>query len=143
MPGTTPSYRLINSQKHCSFVIKEEPFDLHTRWHYHPEIELMYFIKGRVSGIMGNRFREFSEGELLLLGPNFPHVIFDDSKHRNTSPFGVVIQFKEDFLGDGFFIAPELKAVKTLLIKSKNGILFGKEAKKQGGQAAYRHFSKK
>lgn len=133
MNTTTPSYRLINSQKHSSFVIKEEPFDLNTRWHYHPEVELMYFMQGKVSGIMGNRFCEFNEGELLLLGSNFPHVIFDDHQHDHTSssPFGVVIQFKEDFLGDCFFLAPELKALKILLIKSKSGILFKKEYSEQ------------
>lgn len=124
-----PAYRLINSQRHCSFVIKEEPFDLNTTWHYHPEVELMYFARGSVSGIMGNRFNDFTSGELLLLGENFPHVIFENLKKKEQAyePEGVVIQFRPDFLGEVFFEVPEMKAVKRLLIRAKNGIRFPKK----------------
>jgi len=121
-----PSYRLINDQNHSSFIIKEEAFDLHTQWHYHPEVEIMYFDRGKVSGIMGNRFFNFKEGDMVLLGSNFPHVIFEHRRKRKKSviPSGVVIQFRYDFLGERFFEALELKAVKQLLIKAKNGIFF-------------------
>ncbi|WP_422079551.1 AraC family transcriptional regulator [Ulvibacterium sp.] len=122
----TPALRLINPQSHCSFVIKEEPFDLNTKWHYHPEIEIMYFRKGKVSAIMGNRFMEFNEGELVLLGQDFPHVIFKHENHKegDTMPEGVVIQFAHDFLGAHFFQAPEMVKVRSLLWKAKSGILF-------------------
>ena len=50
---STPAYRLINPQANQSFVFKWEPFDLFTRWHYHPELELIYFIDGKTSGVEG------------------------------------------------------------------------------------------
>nr|MBI1232719.1 helix-turn-helix domain-containing protein [Cytophagales bacterium] len=121
-----PTYRHINHQQHCSFVIKEGPFDLNTCWHYHEEIEIMYFQQGAVAGIMGDGFYHFKAGELVLLGSNFPHVIFK-AKDENTSsvvPSGVVIQFKRDFLGSPFFEAPELNSISRLLAKSRGGIRF-------------------
>jgi mannose-6-phosphate isomerase-like protein (cupin superfamily) len=62
----SPSYRLINPATHNSFVIKWEPFDLTTRWHYHPEVELIFFIKGNTSAVIGDVFKEFKEGDLVL-----------------------------------------------------------------------------
>lgn len=67
-----PSYRLIQPQANRSFVFKLEPFGLHTRWHYHPEVELIYFMEGRTSAVIGESFQEFEEGDLVLLGANFP-----------------------------------------------------------------------
>jgi mannose-6-phosphate isomerase-like protein (cupin superfamily) len=82
----TPSYRMINRQAHQSFVFKWEPFDLTTRWHYHPEIELIYFIEGKTTAVIGDGFQYFNEGELVLLGPNFPHVLQEDKLFSANHP---------------------------------------------------------
>ncbi|NAS10628.1 helix-turn-helix domain-containing protein [Poritiphilus flavus] len=122
-----PALRHINHQKHCSFVIKEGPFDLHTSWHYHSELEIMFFKKGRVAAMMGNRFTEFNEGEMVLLGQDFPHVIFehsDKSSHLNNQPEGVVIQFRDDFAGKDFFRIPEMARILALFSRAENGIHF-------------------
>ncbi len=129
LKAKSPSLRLINPQNHCSFIIKEEPFDLETHWHYHYEIEIMYFKKGKVSAIMGNRFTQFEGGELVLLGSKFPHVIFENDDHSSESsepPEGIVIQFDYDFLGKGFFDAPEMFKVRELVLNAKSGIHFKK-----------------
>ncbi len=131
--SSTPSLRIINPQSHSSFVIKEEPFDLETRRHYHQELEIMYFQKGKVSAIMGNRFTEFDEGEMVFLGSNFPHVIFKHGEQKEKSdvqPEGIVIQFRYDFLGNDFFSSPEMSKVNSLISKSKFGIHFSKETTK-------------
>ena len=88
----------------------------------------MVFLKGNVSGIMGNRFCDFGPGDLILMGPNFPHVIFEAKRPSgpNIKPFGIVIQFKRDFLGKAFLEAPELAPIKKLIDKSENGVRFSK-----------------
>ena len=125
---TEPAYRLINLQANRSFVFKWEPFDLTTRWHYHPEIELIYFIKGKTSGVIGDGFHQFEEGDLAILGANFPHVLQEDKEyarhHPDQPPFGLIIQFTEDFLGNEFLEKPEWFAVKQLLKKSHRGLAF-------------------
>lgn len=123
-----PAYRLIHPQANRSFVFKWEPFDLTTRWHYHPEIELIYFIKGRTSGVIGEGFCQFEEGDLVLLGPNFPHVLQEDKEYARQypecKPFGLIIQFTEGFLGNDFLQKPELFAINQLIKKARRGLSF-------------------
>lgn len=130
-----PSYRLIAPQANRSFIFKWEPFGLTTRWHYHPEVELIYFIKGSTNGVIGDGFQQFYEGDLVLLGANFPHVLQENKeyaiRHPKTKPFGLIIQFTEDFLGADFLLKPELKSVRLLLKKAQRGISFRKSIVKK------------
>ena len=109
-------------------MIKWEPFDLSTRWHYHPELEIIYFIKGKTNGVIGDGFMEFEAGDLLLLGSNFPHVLQENnefnSQYPEDKPFGLIIQFNENFLGDIFFNIPEMKSIQQLFERAKRGIQF-------------------
>lgn len=123
-----PSYRLINPQANRCFVFKWEPFDLTTLWHYHPEIELIYFIEGKTSGIIGDGFQEFDEGDLVMLGADFPHVLQKhlDYKGMNVKkpPFGLIIQFVENFLGKEFITKPEMEPIMKLFKEGKRGLKF-------------------
>jgi AraC-like DNA-binding protein len=127
---TQPSFRLIAPQANRSFVFKWEPFDLTTRWHYHPEVELIYFIEGKSNGVIGNGFEHFEEGDLVLLGANFPHVLQENKEfareNPHCKPFGLIIQFTEDFMGPEFLKKPELKSIDSLVRKSQRGIRFRK-----------------
>jgi AraC-like DNA-binding protein len=129
---TNPSYRLITPQANSSFVFKWEPFGLTTRWHYHPEIELIYFIEGRTTGVIGDGFQQFAPGDLVILGANFPHVLQEDPEyarqHPDDKPFGLIIQFNEEFLGAGFWNRPEMQPVIKLLKKANRGLSFNKSA---------------
>jgi AraC-like DNA-binding protein len=128
----SPSYRLINPQANRSFVFKWEPFGLTTRWHYHPEVELIYFIEGKTNGVIGDGFQHFQEGDLVMLGANFPHVLQENKafvkEYPGCKPFGLIIQFTEDFLGTDFMQKPELQSVNMLLKKAQRGIHFKKTA---------------
>lgn len=126
-----PSYRLINPQANRCYVFKWEAFGLTTPWHYHPELELIYFTEGKTTGVIGEGFVEFNEGDLVLLGANFPHVLQEHTQFKRENPrckpFGLIIQFTEDFLGDNFFNIPELLPLKQLFNKAKRGIIFNKK----------------
>ncbi|GAB2794087.1 AraC family transcriptional regulator [Rhabdobacter roseus] len=123
-----PSYRLIHPQANRSFVFKWEPFDLSTRWHYHPELELIYFIEGKTNGVIGDGFREFEAGDLVLLGANFPHVLQPNPEYRQAAPearpLGLIIQFTEDFLGKDFLQKPEVQALNGLFARARRGLQF-------------------
>lgn len=140
----TPSYRLINPQANRCFVFKWEPFDLTTRWHYHPELEMIFFISGETTGVVGDGFKEFGEGDLVLLGANFPHVLQEKKDFKRQfpgmQPFGLIIQFTENFLGDIFFQLPEMQAVRQMFDRAKRGIHFTKSAvTKVAGQLLSMH----
>ncbi|MGI8637020.1 MAG: helix-turn-helix domain-containing protein [Segetibacter sp.] len=128
---TEPSYRLIAPQANRSFVFKWEPFGLTTRWHYHPEIELIFFIEGSTTAVIGDGFQQFEEGDLVILGANFPHVLQENKEyarqHPNHKPFGLIIQFTGEFLGKDFLTKPELLQVKNLLQKAGRGLHFRRD----------------
>ncbi|MFN4145658.1 MAG: AraC family transcriptional regulator [Runella sp.] len=130
-----PSYRLITPLANRSLIFKYEAFDLTTRWHYHPEIELIYFTEGITNGVMGEGFREFKAGDLVILGSNFPHVLQENTEFRQQSPevkpFGLIIQFLTDFLGRDFFQKSEFQHIGHLLERCRRGIQFGGTAVNQ------------
>ena len=58
-----------------SFIIKHDiQPNLGKIWHYHPELELHYVIKGEGLRFIGDRISDFSAGEIILLGENLPHT---------------------------------------------------------------------
>ncbi len=130
-----PSYRLIKPPGNRSIMFKYEPFDLTTRWHYHPEIELIYFIEGTTNGVVGDGFREFEAGDLVILGTNFPHVLQENpeftAQFPEARPFGLIIQFLMEFLGTDFFLKTEFQAIGQLLERCKRGVQFGKATAKR------------
>ena len=42
-------------------------------WHYHPEIEITYVVKGEGLAFIGNKIVEFQAGQAFLIGPYLPH----------------------------------------------------------------------
>jgi AraC-like DNA-binding protein len=109
-----------------SFLLYHEtnPF---SRWHYHPEYELVLIIKGAGKRMVGDHVDRFEEGDLLFLGSNLPHEwLCDDEYFSHTKGFkgeGIVIQFVEDFLGKIFFEVSENKKLKKILSDSVRGCL--------------------
>jgi AraC-like DNA-binding protein len=97
-----------------------------TPWHYHPEIELTYIVDGYGHRFVGDSIEPFDAGDLVLLGSNLPHYWRSmeraaPSGHQAHSRF---IQFHPDFLGAGFFRAPELQPVTALLQRAQRGLEF-------------------
>lgn len=111
-----------------SIVIKGDEIAVGNPWHYHPEIELLYCIKGRGMNFIGSSIRNIEEGELLLLGSNLPHTRQRDMAYYQANPDdkpeSVVVQFKEDFLGPQFFEVQEFQHIKGLLERATRGLKF-------------------
>ena len=42
-------------------------------WHYHPEIEITYVVKGEGLAFIGNKIVDFKAGQAFLIGPYLPH----------------------------------------------------------------------
>lgn len=91
-------------------------------YHFHPEFELTLILKSEGKRFVGNQVADFQEGDLVLLGPNVPHCWKNDGIGAENSARSIVVQFKEDFLGEAFFKNPETQPVRMLLEKAKAGI---------------------
>ena len=108
-----------------SFVIKGDEIAWNNPWHYHPEIELIYCMKGRGTNFVGNSIGAIEEGEILLLGKNLPHTRQRDRDyylHTTEVPESIVIQFREEFLGESFFSIREFTHVANLLDRALRGL---------------------
>ena len=91
-------------------------------WHYHPEYELVYVEA--ITGIrhVGQHISSFMGSDLVLIGPNVPHLNFDYG--LKTEYRQIVVQLKENFLGDAFKETPELEAIQRLFEKAYLGLSF-------------------
>jgi AraC-like DNA-binding protein len=105
-------------------------------FHYHPEIELTYVSSSFGQRIVGDAIDSFEPGDLVLLGPNLPHLYYNDSKSRKSSSWAraSVLQFKEDCLGKSFAELQELGEIVDMVHRSKRGIRFLGKAAAEGAR---------
>ena len=111
-----------------SIVVKGDDIAWNNPWHYHPELELLYCIKGKGTNFIGNCIRSIEEGELLLFGKNLPHTRQRDKDyyvtHNLETPETIVMQFREDFLGENFFSVKEFSHIPGLISRASRGLKF-------------------
>jgi len=100
--------------------------DINNHWHYHPEIELVYFKSGHGTQFIGDKISTFSPGDIVLVGKNLPHYWqFDKVYFENSSEALVdvyVIHFNDDFWGNQFLTLPENKELREVLKRSSRGL---------------------
>ncbi len=90
-------------------------------WHYHPEYELTYIIKGKGRRLIGDSYESFSDGDLVLIGPNLAHSWASEGDSRKQEC--IVIQFSENFV-NGFLNITEFVPIKKLLVASRQSVHF-------------------
>src|SRR6218665_805361 len=89
-PDTGSSFRLIHWKSENDRFF----------WHYHPEYEIVFVRKGSGKLHIGQHLTNYEEGELVFIGPNLPHTGFGYGvigEHEE-----IVVQLREDFLGESF-----------------------------------------
>ena len=121
-----PTFEQINETAASSFVWRQysKPrFD--APFHFHPELELTLILQGSGRRLVGRQVSNFETGDLVLLGPNVPHVWLNDQVVHTpeTVSEAIVMQFKENFVGEQFWAMPEMAAVQSLFQKAKSGLL--------------------
>ncbi|PXY01256.1 AraC family transcriptional regulator [Marinifilum breve] len=95
-------------------------------WHYHPEFELIFIEKSHGTLVVGDCIDHFNDGDMIFIGPNTPHIMKNDdlfySKESEERVIAWVVHFKEDSFGKEFFLLPEMRRIKEMLINSFKGI---------------------
>jgi AraC-like DNA-binding protein len=97
-------------------------------WHYPPEYELVYVEAATGIRHVGQHISSYTESDLVLIGPNIPHLNFDYG--LKTEYKQIVVQLKEHFLGDAFSYTPEFGSIKDLFDKAILGLAFTGYTKK-------------
>ncbi|CAA7197050.1 AraC family transcriptional regulator [Chryseobacterium potabilaquae] len=97
-------------------------------WHYHPELELVYIEAPHGIRNVGKHISNFTESDLILIGPNIPHLNFDYG--IKTHYYQAVIQMKTSLV-DVLMDTPECNKIKELLERSYLGLSFKGKTKKE------------
>jgi AraC-like DNA-binding protein len=110
---------------------------INNRWHYHAEVELIYFKKGNGTQFIGDSIKRFRSGDVVLVGAHLPHYWrFDDNyfNDEKSSADVVVVHFCENFWGNSFLNLPENKSIKLLLERAQRGVQIQDKSKKLIGE---------
>lgn len=94
-------------------------------WHYHEELELVYFKEGEGTQFIGDQISRFTSGDVVLVGSNLPHYWRFDQDYfaeEGKSADVYVIHFHPHFLGQHFLEVPENRELKKLISNSSRGL---------------------
>lgn len=129
-----PHFHKIPGTLQSSFSIRHDVKpDFGNIWHYHPELELHYVIKGEGVRFIGDNISNFTAGEMILLGENLPHTWRCKDEYLQNNPDlnveAMVIKFLPDCLGKYLLNLPEAYLIPKLFEKAKSGMVINGKAK--------------
>ncbi|WP_375443840.1 helix-turn-helix domain-containing protein [uncultured Fibrella sp.] len=103
-----------------AFRLHQPAFVSH--WHYHPELELVYFARGKGVRFIGDDISLYTEGDLFLIGESLPHTFVSYAEEATPLVEAFCIQFPKGMF-DSFV---ECKLLMRLFQEAKRGIAFPK-----------------
>ncbi len=123
-----PHFHKVPSNTEQSFSIRHDiKPNFGTIWHYHPELELHYVIRGEGVRFIGDNVSNFSSGEVLLLGENLPHTWRCKEEYfKGNSDLeieAIVMHFRPECLGNEFLNLSEAFAIRKLYERAKKGLI--------------------
>lgn len=130
-----PKFLKVLPEENSSILIRKEVCQyFENPYHFHPELELNLILKSTGTRFVGDSIGSFQKDDLVLLGPNIPHLwkndpTYYDNKDSDAAQ-AVVIRFSEYFLGKEQYNMAEMSKLKQLFRKSERGLLIhglGKE----------------
>ena len=127
-----PHFHKVPLQLESSYSIRRDS-SFGSLWHYHPELELHYLIRGEGVRFIGDNISNFSDGEILLLGENLPHKWHcRKGSPEDISQYGVeamVLHFSSNFMGKDMLLLPEARLLPLLFEKAKKGMVIINETR--------------
>ncbi|WP_207535219.1 AraC family transcriptional regulator [Desertivirga arenae] len=137
-----PLFHKVPVKLESSFSIRHDTKpNFGTIWHYHPELELHYIIRGEGVRFIGDNISNFSPGEIVLLGENLPHTWRCKEEYFQNNPEmeveAMVLHFLPDCLGKFLWTLPEAYMIPKLYEKAKSGLIIQGPAKEKIIQLMY------
>lgn len=126
------TYKQTEKRPENSFLARQDRMPcIEQDWHFHKEIELIYFIKSTGTRYVGNSIGNFEPGELYLIGSDVPHLFRNHREYyantlEDEAVDLIVIKFEQNFLGLNFLDLPEAKKLNNLFRKANRGLQFSK-----------------
>lgn len=104
-------------------------------WHFHPEFQISFIAKGKGTRFVGDHVQTFQEGDLVLTGPNLPHLWRSDDnyfeKGSKLTTRGLVIYFDHELLSESLLAKQEFYSINKLVENSSRGMEFFGETRER------------
>ncbi len=104
-----------------------------TEFHFHRACQLVYVVESEGKRIIGDSVENFNNDELILLGPDIPHVWHNDRKYFDRDSYqharSVALFIDPDKLMATMTQFGLARQAEQLLKKSKRGMKFSGQAK--------------
>ncbi|MBN8822681.1 MULTISPECIES: AraC family transcriptional regulator [unclassified Spirosoma] len=128
-----PLFRKVTANLETSYTVRHDVLPhFKNIWHYHPELELHYIIKGEGVRFIGDKISNFSPGEIVLVGENLPHTWRSSDEYFQNDPDLhieiIVIHFLPNCLGEHLLKLPEAYLLPRLFEKAKSGMVINGKA---------------
>lgn len=118
LPGKEQSFRIFAPRLKNYFY-----------WHYHPEFELTFVEATTGIRHVGQHISSYMGSDLVLIGANIPHLNFDYG--LKTEYRQIVVQMKEEFLGNAFCKTPEFAQINKLFNRAGMALSFNGKTKQE------------
>lgn len=123
-----PHFHLVPRNTEQNYLARQHTLpNFGTIWHYHPELEIHYIIRGEGVRFVGDNISNFYANELLILGENLPHMWRCSEKYfqgkEEITAEAIVVHFLPDFIGKDFLSMPESTAILNLYERAKSGLI--------------------
>ncbi len=121
------AFHYVNSLSESPLTVKEVRVpSFSVPWHFHSECELVLVLDSYGKRIVGDHIGNFMAGDLVFMGPDLPHVWYNDPEYhqRNSTltAHAVVVYFKPEWLSHSFFGLAEATRLSELLVHAKRGM---------------------
>ncbi len=137
--GPMKAFHYVNSLSESPVTVKEVRVpSFCVPWHFHSECELVLVLESHGKRIVGDHIGHFTAGDLVFMGPNLPHVWYNDPEYhqRNAAltAHAVVVYFKPEWLSHSFFGLAEATRLNELLLHAGRGMRIGGQTQRQISQ---------
>ena len=135
MPSMKPALLKIATDTKSTFHVRRETSPSNNnKWHYHLEIEIVYFKKGSGTQFAGDHISRFMPGDITIVGAGLPHYWRFDNSYIGSEPAQqadiIVVHFLEDCFGSRFLDLVENKTINQMLQRARRGLAVKNEEKK-------------
>ncbi len=122
-----PHLLKIPKEEQHSFSVRYDVVShFYNKWHYHPELELVYIIEASGRQFIGDSIHHFKNDDLILVGSNLPHLWRCDEKFLEKGSKlkveAIIVHFLPECFGRDFFKLPENKSLMQLFQKARMGV---------------------
>jgi len=110
---------------YIAVIERNEPY-FKSPFHYHPELELVFVKESQGKRIIGDKLDTFTDGDMVFIGSNLPHVWLNDEIYYKEFPHlqakSIVVYFNKEVFSKNFYELQESSKINELFVRASRGM---------------------